>query len=172
MCYESINMEKYCFCTFKKPFIGEVLELLTRAPHGQTINYDDQGQPILENIDKNSFWEWQFDNYLKGVIAFTAQMNAYEKQYPSLTFDSQKIMNFYINYLFNTPDVNLVQMLGELPHKSYGVENTKYAPQIGFGEALKYLFTNQINSENIKFSKIRSSKLVRKMIDFKIKHLF
>ncbi len=167
LCYEEINIEKYCFIALKKPFMGNLIELLTRAPHGQTIGYDDYGIPILEQTDEKIILNWNFNEYIKGAISFTECINKYSKQYKYISFEALNISNYYINYLFNTPDKKTANCLGSIIHKSSGNESSEYSPKINLLEALKYLFTKKIKTENINFSKARSHSLIRKIINYK-----
>lgn len=170
LCYEAINLEKYYFSAFKKPMMGHLIELLTRAPHGQTLGYDSDGKPILEHVDEKALKKWNFEDYKLGILEFTLTLNEYAKQYNYISFESQKIMNFYLNYLYNSPDKKTANLLGELIHVSYGSEKNEFAPELNIFEALKYLFTKKCKTENIRFSQARSHKLIRKIIDYKIKH--
>lgn len=170
LCYEAVNLEKYYFSAFKKPMMGHLVELLTRAPHGQTLGYDSNGNPILEQVDEKALMKWNFEDYKRGILEFTLSLNEYAKQYNYISFETQKIMNFYLNYLFNSPDKKTASLLGELIHVSYGSENNEFAPELNIFEALKYLFTKKCKTENIRFSQARSHKLIRKIIEYKIKH--
>ncbi|MCD8024442.1 MAG: hypothetical protein LUE64_02795, partial [Candidatus Gastranaerophilales bacterium] len=87
-----------------------------------------------------------------------------------VSFETQKIMNFYLEYLFDSPDKKTANLLGELVHTADGLEINEFAPKINIFGAIKYLFTNRNKSENIKFSQARSHKLVRKIIEYKLKH--
>lgn len=170
LCYEPINLEKYCFTAFKKPLMGHAIELLTRAPHGQTLGYDSNGQPILEEINLDILEKWGFNDYIKGLLDFTSNIDEYSKQYNFVSFESQKIMTFYLNYLFSSPDKKVAILLGDLVHTSYGAEDRGFAPELNIFEALKYLFTKKCKTENIRFSQARSHKLIRKIIEYKIKY--
>lgn len=170
LCYESINLKKYYFSAFKKPLMGNLIELLTRAPHGQTIGYDDNGKPVLEEFDKSLLNNWKFDDYKKGILQSTFYLNEISNQYNFLSFESQEVMNFYLNYLFESPDKKTADLLGGISHKLFGSDNNEFAPELNIIDALKYLFTKRTKSENIKFSKARSHYLIRKIIEYKIEH--
>lgn len=170
LCYESVNLEKYYFAAFKLPMLGHLIELFTRAPHGQTLGYSENGMPIFEATDSKQLLQWGFDKYLQGILEFTVNIENYSKQYDFISFEAQNIMDFYLNYLYETPDRKTANILGELKHKSYGADNNEFAPKMNVLEAIVYLFTKKCRTENIKFSNIRSDKLAQKIIEYRITH--
>ena len=97
-------------------------------------------------------------------------MNEYARQYSYISFETQNLMTFYLDCLYNSPDKKTATLLGDLIHVSYGAENTEFAPALSVFDALTYLFTKKCHTENIKFSQARSHKLARKIISYKMKH--
>lgn len=171
--FEAINIEYYHFYALKRSLVGHVMELLARAPHGQTLGYeykDNKYVPILENLPSKIFENWQFDKYIEGIEAFTKCMCEYEKQFQNISFENQQIMERYIHFMARDVDRDTANLLGTIVHSLYGSEQKEFAPKVGFAEALKYIITKKIATENILYSKVRSNIVIQKMIDYRLAH--
>ena len=171
--FESVNMKYYHFYALKKALVGHVMELLARAPHGQTLGYEERDGkyvPVLENLPSKIFEDWQFDKYIEGIEAFTAQMCGYEKQFSTVSFENQQTMEKYIHFMARDVDRDTANLLGTMVHSLYGKEQKEFAPKVGFAAALKYIITKKIATENILYSKVRSNIIIQKMIDYRLAH--
>ena len=168
------NSIRYCISTLKLPYMGFCLELLARAPHGQTLGYrqnkEGKTEPVLEDFNVNALNEWGYEEYVKGLIEFTSAFNKYENEFDYICFENQFVMMKYINYIFKSIDKDTADMLGSVIHGFYGAEKTEFAPKLSLFDAIKYLFTKKVKTENITFSKARSSKIVKDIINYKNKH--
>lgn len=169
---EPININYYHFFALKKPLVGHVMELLARAPHGQTFGYElknNQAEPILESIPQKVFDDWKFEEYISGIEEFTKELNNYGNS-PYITFEEQQIMEKYIQFMAKDVDQDTANLLGNIVHSLYGKENQEFAPKIGLGRAIKYLVTKKMKTENILYSKVRSNILVQKVIEYRLAH--
>jgi len=171
--FEPIDIEYHHFYALKKSLVGHVMELLARAPHGQTLGYEEKDGvmvPVLENISTKTFEDWHFDEFISGIEAFTNCMEEYEKQFNTVSFEDQQIMEKYIQFMSRDVDRDTANLLGTIVHSLYGSENKEFAPKIHFGGALKYIITKKMETENILYSKVRSNILVQKMIEYRLAH--
>lgn len=172
--FTPLNSKRHYFYNIREPLLGSTLELLSRAPHGQTLGYrqnkDGKTEPVLEDFNVNALNEWGYEEYIKGLIEFTSAFNQYEKEFDYICFENQFVMMKYINYIFKSIDKDTADMLGSIIHGFYGAEKTEFAPKLNLFDAIKYLFTKKVKTENITFSKARSSKTVKDIINYKDKH--
>lgn len=170
-CCRSLNLEKYYYYTLKRGNMGNMLELLTRAPHGQTLKYADKNEdykPILEQIDVENFKAWGFDNYINGMLEYCNLLN--QNKYKYIQLDNQVILDIYINYLFLSIDKNTATLLGSIVHTSYGKESDEFAPKLSVFDAFHYLFRKKIDTDNLMYSKARSNKFVNSIIEYRQAH--
>ena len=151
--------------------MGNMLELLTRAPHGQTLKYANQDknfEPILEQIDVENFKAWGFDNYINGMLEYCNLLN--QNKYKYIQLDNQVILDIYINYLFLSIDKNTATLLGSIVHTSYGKESDEFAPKLSVFDAFHYLFRKKVDTDNLMYSKARSNKFVNSIIEYRQAH--
>lgn len=170
-CCRSLNLEKYYYYTLKRGNMGNMLELLTRAPHGQTLKYANQDknfEPILEQIDVTNFKAWGFDNYINGMLEYCNLLN--QNKYKYIQLDNQVILDIYINYLFLSIDKNTATLLGSIVHTSYGKESDEFAPKLSVFDAFHYLFRKKVETDNLMYSKARSNKFVNSIIEYRQAH--
>lgn len=170
-CCRSLNLEKYYFYALKRGNMGNMLELLTRAPHGQTLKYADKNEdykPILEQINVTNFKAWGFDSYISGVLEYCNLLS--KIKYTYLQIDNQLILDKYINYLFLSIDKNTATLLGSIVHTSYGKESDEFAPKLNIFDAFHYLFRKKVDTDNLMYSKARSNKFVNKIIEYRQAH--
>lgn len=170
-CCRSLNLEKYYYYTLKRGNMGNMLELLTRAPHGQTLKYANQDknfEPILEQIDVENFKAWGFDNYINGMLEYCNLLN--QNKYKYIQLDNQVILDKYINYLFLSIDKNTATLLGSIVHTSYGKESDEFAPKLSVFDAFHYLFRKKVDTDNLMYSMARSNKFVNKIIEYRQAH--
>ncbi|PAF49651.1 hypothetical protein BKH43_06490 [Helicobacter sp. 13S00401-1] len=161
--FTMINTEHIYFHAFRRGDSGILLELLTRAPHGQTLGYrlkDGVCIPILENIKVNKDG---LEDYIKGVLDYTHIMLE-NKAYKS--FVSQDILESYVRFLSTDIDKKHAEILGDIKHSYMGKE-TSFAPKFSFYSALKYLLSQKADTENVLYSKIRSNVFIRKMLSLR-----
>ncbi|MBQ9245891.1 hypothetical protein IJ182_06470 [bacterium] len=171
--FHPVNIHSKYFSSLKKPLIGNIVELFTRAPHGQTLGYkeiNEKVEPILDQFDIDVFNNWQFNEYLNGIKAYISLINKYKNEYPCISFDNQFFVNLYLNYIVENVDENTANLIGNIIHSYSGKENKEFAPKINNINALKYLFFDKIDTENIFISRMRSNSFVKSVIDYKQHH--
>ena len=167
--FNPLNTNFYSYFIFKRPLLGAAIELLTRAPHGQTLGYekiDEKYVPILEETDLKNFENWQFSNYEEGILNYAKEIN---KAFISEQ-STQTILEHYITFCFKSIDRNTANLLGSVLHKTYGKESDEFAPKLSVFDAFHYLFRKKIDTDNLMYSKARSNKFVNKIIEYRQAH--
>lgn len=173
--FESNTINFHYFYALKKGLQGHVLEIITRAPHGQTLGYqycNDKWKPILEEIDTQTFDDWKFDEYINGIIEFTKHFTELLLKNRSVCMSEQTVMSNYIKFITEEVDKETANQLGNVRNQLYGNESrTEFAPKINLLSGLIFFFTGKIKSENIMYSAQRSSKFVKSILLMKQKQL-
>ena len=156
--------ERYVYMFVNRAF--KWVEILSRAPHGQTIGYQEKcGKiyPICEKINIKDFNNWHYLSYLNGIKLFAHSYNngninpAIIKEYCKLVGSSYKeIRDAFANFKFSCVGIN---------------ENSEFAPKISIIKSLKVLLFNEtIDTNNMQWSLNRSSKSVVHILKFKEKY--
>lgn len=116
-------------------YYHDIIEILTRAPHGQTLGYKKENNkyiPILESIEGEVIVKYGFFDYLKGVILFA---NDYLNQIDYYKFNPLFLDLFcdYHDFLTECPDKKTADLIGRIPFTFSGVSNQnnilEYAPK-------------------------------------------
>ena len=167
LCYETINVNRYYYMMLKRPLQGKVMELLVRAPHGQTLSYerkDNKIYPILEKTSGKVFnLQENFESYLNGISLYAKYFSLINNSYCNV---NRFLVDKYLNFVLRSIDKKTADILGSIIH--HDNPNTsdvsEYAKEFNFIDAIKYLFLGLSDSEDLKFSMARSSKLIQKII--------
>ena len=122
-----IESEVCEFYVFIKEFIehGYIIEALCRAPHGQCIGYQEiEGKivPKLERLEGLAIQEHGFDDYLKGVLEITEEL---EEKSESMGIEDSLIdgaKRALVN-MINTPDKNVLEYIATMPLEATGHSN-------------------------------------------------
>lgn len=148
------------------------IELLVRAPHGQTIGYTSKGHkilPILDEAEGKALLDYGYSDYIDGVTLFAAHiLDVYEKF--KCSPEDLTMFYYYYDYLMG-PDIDCetANLLGAIPFKLDGIveEVQEYAPRLTIEEAHK-IYTNKKNTYsgyNLLWSKLRSSSEVQDILN-------
>lgn len=139
------------------------LELLSRAPHGQTLGYkeDEYGKiiPILDKINTKLLADWDYDSYLNGIKLFAQNSNIQI---------SQDFITRYLD-LIRQKDNTIIETFSNELFSCVGKnENMEFAPVITKPQAFMYLlFNKELKTNAIHWSLYRSKNTVRKIIHLK-----
>lgn len=99
------------------------VELLCRAPHGQTIGYEFKGNDIVPILEKSySKIEWQYDEYLNGILAYTNEILDTCKYNCRLFSDIEIYKGFY-DFFFNHLDRKTAKIMSKIPYYMIGDES-------------------------------------------------
>lgn len=161
---------KFSFLPLNNEF-STILELLVRAPHGQTVGYHENSgniYPELEDNEGEALIAYGYNDYIKGVLAFVE--SAYENSENNLTYmDSCVVPLNYIKYLLSENiDVETADFLGGIPFIIDGVnsETIEYAPAISL-EDVHNIYEKKclkLKTHNSNISECRSDSNVRRLI--------
>lgn len=172
--FEPIYMSFNYFYSLKKPMLGHILEITARAPHGQTLGYtkNELGKfiPVLQEINQNIVQNWGYEEYIQGIREYTRQMAIIEKFYPHICFESQVQLEHYIDFLTKNIDQKTANLLGTITHSLSLEENFEFAPKIYLKDAVKYLLSGKFKTESMLYSKARSDKLPKRIVEYKQNH--
>lgn len=167
------NNESICFYNLRVPLMAFTLELLTRAPHGQTLGYENinnNWQPILDNFNQNALYKWGFEDFKLGVLAQAKEIFKCEIENQEFNFMSQCFLENYINFIFKNIDKDTANILGSIVHTLYDNENQEFAPKIRHRDCFKYMLTRKFRTESMRFSKARSKKSIINLVNWRDKH--
>ena len=169
MMYEGIMSERLYFYQLIEPFVGTIFELFTKAPHGQTLGYEfktNKYEPILEDVSKNLNIESD-NEYLNGIKTYSKRLSEYLKQNPYITSDCCFIIDKYVDLLSHKISPGLISLMQILCNSAYSKEELATAPKLNIFNAIEFFFRKKTKTKNVTISKIRSSKLVRNIIDYR-----
>ena len=121
--------KKSAYLTRTKPYYY-YLELLFRAPYGQTIGYkkEENGKikPILEECYSDALYKWGFKEYLQGISDFTDNIIKVRSHINNVEF-----CYYYFDYITTKIEPDTAAILGDIPFMKIGKEGNKIAgPQI------------------------------------------
>ena len=120
-----------------------IIEVICRAPHGQTAGYRREGEsvlPCLEQWEEASFLEMGYGQYIDGILEFT---RCYHKAMSRFPAGSARIdtMYRYLQYLSEEPGEDVLSFFGDLQNNETGREEkvTRFAPALS-QETLRRLY--------------------------------
>lgn len=169
---EAKNVNRFIF-TFRNDGCA-LLELTSRAPHGQTVGYKfdsdtNKYNPVLENSDFDH-QSWDFDAYLQGIMAYTKlYMEMLETH--NIKTVSPVIGNEYLEWMKGDIDKQTAEDLGTIVFSHAGKHEEEVAPKISKFAAFKYLLgISDLNTDLYNLSYSRSKTSVQKILEYKEKH--
>lgn len=169
---ESRNVNRFYF--IHRNDACALLELTSRAPHGQTTGYkcncEGKYEPILDNNDVDTK-SWGFDIYLQGILSFVQGYDAIARHY-SLDCRFPIIANEYLDWLKTSIDKETADGLGTIVYAHVGShEGREVAPKITRWQAFKYLLgISDLNTDMYRLSYERSKTSVKKILKYKEIH--
>lgn len=156
-------VNRFCYMYTERAFMW--LEILSRAPHGQTIAYKKEGQkivPVLEDINFAAVKKWNYEKYIDGI-------KMYAKYYDiDVTYD---VLKRYLD-IIPSQDSSIISTFADQIFSCIGKhENQEFAPAFSKKEAYEYLFFNKpLQTNALHWSLYRTKSSVRRIIDFKNKY--
>lgn len=155
---------KFCYLPLNDDF-NNMIELLARAPHGQTLHYakseDGKYLPILEEKEGTALRLSGYNDYINGVVDFGVMAESKQLSVKA------KVVRAYIRYLNSYyVDEETVQILGSIPFVLDGAVDSvsEYAPAFKQEDLTKGLRYLREHTNNIIWSAIRSETDVRDRI--------
>lgn len=136
--------EKLSFIKRSPDCQDDLLELLCRAPHGQTLGYAEQDGrvvPVLALEEGKSLEDWGYDFYIKAVLTYSRLFSAFlsKRSFIKNTYDLYKFYHCKIKYF---PPKEVAYVLGSIPFSATAIQDNvhEYAPYISVIQALKGFF--------------------------------
>lgn len=110
------NSSKFVYIP-NKDFSHHIIEIFLRAPHGQTLGYEDKNgktEPILEDKEHIAYIKWGYEKYIQGIKDYTETFLPTLKQ---LGPKSATVMyEHYFDYLMKSPDWEFASLVGSIPY--------------------------------------------------------
>jgi len=157
-----------------------VLELFSRAPHGQTEGYKKDGNgrmmPIFSDAEGEALCRYGYEMYISGVERFSK--NLAETVYLQSLINIDVILQ-YLKNIVAFADPQVMDFLCDMPYSVSGIENRmkRFAPILTKKDIRNiYLFHTDeplgkyYDGINFSWSRRRSSKYLNKKIDFYLKN--
>lgn len=161
--------------------MGNVIEILCSAPHGQTNGYeyaDGFWIPMLGEDEGQKLVAYGFEDYIKGIDVYIREFTTWFLKEP-FELQDLEILELYFNYVAEARNQKLYDYIADMPYGITGQEKavTSFAPrlsdkqlsQIYFwhkGEPIKKYYTGY----SLEFSLARLSDKQKKKRQFYEKH--
>lgn len=154
-----------------------MIEMICRAPHGQTLGYYMKNEKILPYMDESEeemFQKAGYNEYVDGIIDFTRYYNKSVKNF-NINSVRMDIMYQYLQYLSEKPSETILDFFGDLPNNETGRDKrvSEYAPRLTRGELRKlflYRTTEPIEffykGTYLEYSLLRCTNKDKRLIEF------
>lgn len=161
--------------------MGNIIEVLCAAPHGQTIGYECKNDiwiPVLGTDEGEKLELYGFSDYIKGIEHYTEIFASWFFEKP-LALQNLGIIELYFDYMANVGNKKLYDYIADMPYGINGYEKTvtSFAPQISNRELSRIYFWNKgepvkkhYSGYSLDFSLMRLSSRQKKMLKFYEKH--
>ncbi len=164
--------------TFMPGFLANniVIEMLCRAPHGQTEEYIRKNRkivPVLGNTESRLLKEHGFYEYEKGIIDFSKAMCKVSLMCGKKVGSMHNIL-LYLKYIAEEPSEEVLEYFASMPssESGRGAENVEYAPRLSEHD-IKEIFLKCMNEPvelfykgtNLNYSIMRATSEERAFID-------
>lgn len=111
-----------------------VIEMLCRAPHGQTKMYKRKNGkmiPVLEETETQSLINHGFYDYEKGIIAFSKRMSERSGR-SNRNIGSVRNTLMYVHHIAQEPSKDILEYFASMPSNESGreKETIEYAPRL------------------------------------------
>lgn len=155
-----------------------VVEMICRAPHGQTVGYKESREriePIFDNLEDSYLLNHGYKDYIEGIMKHTDTIisSFLYKEYSY--FLRLNITVSIMKYIVNCPDTNMLAFFGDMPNSLTGREKRVilFAPKLSKSD-IKNIFllchnesyTTYYNGSALEYSLLRCSQKEQKLIAF------
>jgi predicted HAD superfamily hydrolase len=126
----------------------DLLEIMCRAPHGQTIGYKEHNghiEPTLSGIEGVKIVEWGFCHYISGIEQYVKNIVSSLKNNDWLKITTNQYA-FYHRRLAVFPDREFAEIMGRVPFSGSATQKEpgEYAPVFSLAEAVGRFLLNRI----------------------------
>lgn len=164
--------------TFMPSFLPNdlTIEMMCRAPHGQTKCYRKEGEnivPILEAEESKALDEHGFNNYEKGIMNFSIRMCEVAEQCKKQIGSMRNII-LYLHHIAEEPSKEVLDYFATVPSSDSGrdEEIREYAPRLT-EQDIKNIFLrhtaepleNYYKGSNLNYSILRASEEEKELIE-------
>lgn len=149
----------------------DILEILARAPHGQTADYRLEGkkwEPVLEE-EVNDFPKGNdYREYLQGVLDFAHEISRVPC---GMRYNYNSVALKYLKQLYYTSDKKILDFIGDMPFATNSSLKNKaatYAPKLSTSDMRniylkgnhdrRIVLSKYYNGNNLHFSELRMSR--------------
>ncbi len=152
------------------------IEMMCRAPHGQTLGYKRDGEkiiPILESEECKTLIEHGFYEYEKGIINFSLRMSQVSSKCKRQIGSLRNIL-LYLQHIAEQPSKEILEYFASVPNSDSGREEeiTEYAPKLT-KEDIKHIFLRHAEEpleffykgSNLNYSILRATKEEKLLIE-------
>lgn len=162
-------------------YLSLIIEMLCRAPHGQTMCYcreDDKIVPVLKQDEGEALIKHGFNEYLNGIKKFTDYYASILKN-NYIQGDNIELLLKYMEYITKTPDREILEFFGGMPNSVSGREKEviEFAPRLSKKEirSLFLLRTNEslenyYKGSSLEYSVLRANEEESRRIKYYKKH--
>lgn len=153
-----------------------LIEVLCRAPHGVTIGYErNNGRyiPCLAETDIQRWKDCGLPDYIRGIELFTEEIVNIALRL-GCKIKIKKMGEFLLDHCNKTKDSMILDFIGEIPHSSYGLHDSKaYAPKLSQKQIFQIFMwrtseriDEYYQGENYEYSLLRMSPWEYKFVNF------
>ncbi len=162
-------------------YLSLIIEMLCRAPHGQTMCYrreNDKIVPVLKQDEGEALIKHGFNEYLNGIKKFTDYYASILKN-NYIQGDNLELLLKYMEYITKTPDREILEFFGGMPNSVSGREKEviEFAPRLSKKEicSLFLLRTNEpvenyYKGSSLEYSILRANEEEKRKIEYYQKH--
>ena len=152
-----------------------LLEMMCRAPHGQTMGYQrkEEGrvEPILSTADGEAIKEHGVPEFIEGAKAFAILYEQVLEKQRNLVLENRQIFS-YLEYIYYRPDKEVMEYFAEMPNMLTGREQkaVPFAPKLTEKEIYRLFwrqdkpFDHYYTGSDLDYSLLRCSKRQKKKI--------
>lgn len=124
--------------------MGNVIEILCGAPHGQTNGYECMNAvwtPILGKDEGEKLEAYGFKDYIKGIEDYIREFVSYFPQAP-VELQDLGVLELYFDYMAEAGNENLYDYVADMPYGITGQEKavTSFAPRLSDRELSQIYF--------------------------------
>ncbi|OOM79954.1 hypothetical protein [Clostridium sp. BL-8] len=158
-----------------------IIEMLCRAPHGQTMRYcreNDKIVPVLKQDEGEALVKHGFNEYLNGIKKIT-EYYALILRNNYIQGDNLELLLKYMEYITKTPDKEILDFFGGMPNSVSGREKEiiEFAPRLSKKEICSiFLFRtnepleNYYKGSSLEYSVLRATEEEKRKIEYYKKH--
>ncbi len=110
-----------------------MLELLCRAPHGQTAGYREEAGriiPVLEERGEAALSASVLEEYCRAVLSYTDSMTQALLKNDFMPAPSPTLPAKYLRLIASEPPRHIARFFQDMPFSGSGRKNTRFAPDI------------------------------------------